>query len=83
MSADRQADRLCKLRKALGWSNKELSMRTGIAPPLLSQYQHARKAITPNNAWRIAKATGVTIDYLLSGERSGLAEHAAKRLPPE
>lgn len=77
-----QGRRIGLLRERLRWPNKLLSEKTGIPEATLSQYVHAKKlSISALDLWRIAQATGVTVDWLISGSRSGLSATALQLLP--
>jgi transcriptional regulator with XRE-family HTH domain len=79
-----QGKRIGTLRDALELSNRDLAAATGIPEPTLSQYVHGRKmTISAYHFWRIASATGVTSDYLIAGDRRGLAPDMIGKLYPE
>ena len=46
-------------RKAGIWSQKELAMRTGIAPNIISDLERGQRSMSPTWAKRIAEAVGV------------------------
>ena len=79
-----QGARIGLLRDSLKWSNLKLSERTGIPAPTLSMYIYAKKlSINSHHLWRIAQATGVTTDWLISGDRRGLSKAMLDLLGPE
>jgi transcriptional regulator with XRE-family HTH domain len=82
-----QGERIGLLHDVLGWTNEELSRRTGIPAPVLSMYVHARRqSITTIDMWRIARETGVTTDWLIYGDPRYLSAEMRTLLyqtPPE
>lgn len=71
--------------EVLGWSKKQLSEQTGIRQPDITKMLNGdkKKGIDPIDAWRIARAIGLTEVYILYGDRQGLAPEVLKLLPPE
>lgn len=53
-----------RLRKARGWSQAELSRRTGIHSSTLSHMEAGHVKLWPGYAQRIARALGVSVDEL-------------------
>jgi transcriptional regulator with XRE-family HTH domain len=51
-----------RLRKERGWSQRDLSIRTGIHAPVISQIENGVVQLWPGYAKRIAKAFGVSVD---------------------
>jgi transcriptional regulator with XRE-family HTH domain len=58
----RKQKRITRLREERGWSQRELSMRTGIHAPTISQIENGIVQLWPGYAKRIAKAFGVSVD---------------------
>jgi transcriptional regulator with XRE-family HTH domain len=50
-----------KLREARGWTQRDLSTRTGIHAPTISQIENGIVQLWPGYAKRIAKALGVPV----------------------
>lgn len=73
------------LLEVLGWSQKRLSEQTGITTPDLSKMLKGdkKRGIDPIDAWRIARALGVTEMYILYGDRQGLSPEVLRLLPRE
>ena len=58
--------------KLKNWIVKELSAVTGISKRTLDQYLGVRESLpSADNAVKIAKALGVTVEYLVTGETAG------------
>lgn len=51
-------------RKAGIWSQKELAMRTGIAPNIISDLERGQRSMSPTWAKRIAEAVGIYLTDL-------------------
>jgi len=62
--ADITRQRIIELRKARGWSQAELSRRTGIHSSALSHLEHGHVKVWPGYLARIARAFGVSVDEL-------------------
>jgi transcriptional regulator with XRE-family HTH domain len=70
--------------EVLGWTQKELGDQIGQSAPNISKMLTGfKKGIDPIEAWRIARATGLTEAYILYGNREGLAPEVLRLLPPE
>ena len=55
-----------QLRKERGWSQRDLSIRTGIHAPTISQIENGVVQLWPGYAKRIAKALGVSVEEVTS-----------------
>ena len=64
---------ITRLRKERGWTQRDLSIRTGIHAPTLSQIENGIVKLWPGYALRIAKAFGVSVDELTGGSAKGQA----------
>jgi transcriptional regulator with XRE-family HTH domain len=78
MSPAAQGRRLRALLTALGWSQAELALRTGISTTSINRYYQGENG---RNAWKIANATGVTPGYILDGDLRGLTKIQLEWLP--
>ena len=62
---------------------KELSLRTGISQRTLESYLGARGSIPPADvAVKIAKALNVSVEYLVTGKRTGETKNEQKQSFP-
>jgi len=62
----RKQKRIKQLRKERGWSQRDLSIRTGIHAPTLSQIENGIVKLWPGYALRIARAFGVPVEEVAS-----------------
>ena len=59
-------DRIKQRREELGWSQRELAQQAGVPQPTISDLERGRqKDVTTTYARRLARALGVSIDYLV------------------
>ncbi len=60
--------------KVKGWIVKELAAHSDMSKRTLDSYIGTRQSMPPaDNAVKIAKALGVTVEYLVTGETAGAA----------
>lgn len=65
-------NRVKKEMKLKNWIMKELASRSEVSSRTIEKYLGARESIpTADNAVKIAKALGVTVEYLVTGETAG------------
>ena len=76
-----QGRRLRALLTALKWKQTELVLRTGISPPCINRYYLGRRRINAEDAYLIAKATGLTMGYIYEGDLRGLTRADLGWLP--
>ena len=79
--------RLKEARRARDLRGEETAELAGITPQFLSEVERGRKGMSSFNAAAMAKALGVTTDYLVYGrkdmdERTALAAEHLAALPP-
>jgi HTH-type transcriptional regulator / antitoxin HipB len=58
-------DRIKELRKARGWSQRELAARSGVSSAQLSKYENGTYLVTLGALIRISRAFGLPVDTLL------------------
>ena len=63
--------RIAALRKERGWSQKDLGEILDMGPVTLHRYENDQIIPSVMVAARIAEALGVTIDFLVNGEKEG------------
>jgi transcriptional regulator with XRE-family HTH domain len=83
MSPAAQKRRLRALLEHLDWSQAELALRTGISTQNINRYCQGKRQINPNDAWKIANATGLTVGYILHGDVRGLTRDQVAQMPDE
>jgi len=71
--------RLARLRKERGLTQKDISERTGLTQGLISDYERDRLRLTAEMTVRFVEAIGITADELLRPHRKN--GHAPKRQP--
>lgn len=76
-------ERLTKARSALGMNQTQLGSICGIAATQISRYESARATPRPETVSKIAKALGVSYDWLMTGHGSvGAGDNAPSPAPP-
>ena len=75
--------RIAALRRDAGWNQAELARRLQISPSAVGMYEQGRREPSADMLLAIARAFGVSVDYLLSGEVSTGEEAMAQRLLTE
>jgi transcriptional regulator with XRE-family HTH domain len=60
--------RLREARDARGWSQAELAQRADMQPSAIAHFEAARRKPSFDNVRRLAKALGVSTDYLMGVE---------------
>jgi transcriptional regulator with XRE-family HTH domain len=75
-------DRLIYLRKERGWSQTELATKAGVPVPTVNALEHGTrkgKRVAVEIAQRLARALGVSLDYLtgMYEEEEKVSEQAA------
>jgi transcriptional regulator with XRE-family HTH domain len=66
-------ERLARLRKEHGFTQRQLADKTGLIQVLISDYERGKLRVTAEMAIRFADALNVTIDELLRGRSSKMA----------
>lgn len=76
--------RLTATRLALDHTNAaEFAELVGLTPQALNNYETGIRRPNVDQAVKIVQATGVTLDWIYLGDRSGLPHRIASRLAPE
>ena len=77
-------DRIKALREEHGWTQETLAERAQMSKGFLSDLENNKRNVSANYALRIADALGVSLDYLLRGERNKTdLERKPVEIPPE
>lgn len=74
------AGRLLAAREAVGISSAELCRRTGINPNTYSQWETAKGRPSLDEAIKLCRALGYTLDWIYLGNPSGLPLSIASKL---
>ncbi len=79
--------RLCRARKAKGYTQEQLANQTGLSIKMLSAAENGHKAMRPENIIKICDCLSISTDYLLCGESAALSAAAdydgLKKLSPK
>lgn len=75
------AQRLVALREALDMNQSRFAALIGVTQSAMNNYEGALRRPNLDVGQRIVARTGVTLDWLYSGTRSGLPGHLLERLP--
>ena len=75
---DKLGERIREARQRKGWSQTELARVSGVGRSLIANVEHGRKSMSLKSARAIARALGVSIDFLAgtfedSGIRAAVA----------
>jgi transcriptional regulator with XRE-family HTH domain len=76
-SPEKVGERLEQLREAKGFGGRQqarFAAAMGLSPGLYNHYEKGRRPITKVSALRIADRCGVPVDWILTGNRSGLTQ---------
>ncbi len=63
-------ERIKKRRAELGWTQEQLARKAGLSKSFLSDLENSKRSIGAENLLDIARALGVSIDFLMTGEAS-------------
>jgi len=72
-ATDPRADlgaRIKRRRADLGWTQQDLSVRSGVGKPLIGLVETGRCGLSPASLERVADALGVTMDWLWRGDHA-------------
>lgn len=62
------AKRICERRKQLGLTQEALAEKCDLTPQAVSYAESGKRAMRPDSLMKLAKALGVSADYLLTGD---------------
>lgn len=63
-------ERIKNRRLELGWTQDQLSQKAGISKSFLSDLENGKRSVGADNLLDIARALGVSLDLLMTGEAS-------------
>lgn len=63
-------ERIKKRRQELGWTQDQLAQKAGISKSFLSDLENGKRSVGAENLLDIARALGVSLDFLMTGEAS-------------
>lgn len=71
-SQEKAAERLVRTQAAIGLTNADLAKRAGVTAHAWSQYRNGTRPIPHRALVMLKEEFGVTADWILAGDRSGL-----------
>ena len=74
------AIRLSNIRRAFEMEKSEIADRAGISRTSWSRFEQGQRAIPFNDAAKLVRHFGVTLDYIYLGSYNGLSYEVATRL---
>jgi y4mF family transcriptional regulator len=63
-------ERIRERRAELGWTQDQLAQKAGISKSFLSDLENGKRSVGANNLLDIARALGVSLDFLMTGTAS-------------
>ena len=63
-------ERIRGRRVELGWTQDQLAQKAGISKSFLSDLENGKRSVGANNLLDIARALGVSLDFLMTGTAS-------------
>ncbi len=63
-------ERIRGRRAELGWTQDQLGQKAGISKSFLSDLENGKRSVGANNLLDIARALGVSLDFLMTGTAS-------------
>jgi transcriptional regulator with XRE-family HTH domain len=63
-------ERIRERRAELGWTQDQLAQKAGISKSFLSDLENSKRSVGANNLLDIARALGVSLDFLMTGKAS-------------
>lgn len=70
-------ERICLLRRRLGWSQAELAKHLRVSPSTVGMYEQGRREPSLTGAVELSRLFGVSVDYLLTGKPLSQADTCA------
>ena len=71
-------ERIRKRRQELGWTQEELSRKSGISKGFLSDVENGKRSVSAENLSEIAQVLGLSLDFLMKGEDPPGQAHVVK-----
>src|SRR5262249_12400770 len=63
-------ERIRGRRTELGWTQDQLAQKAGVSKRFLSDLGNAKRSVSADNLLDIARALGVSVDFLMTGQAS-------------
>lgn len=74
-------ERIKERRAELGWTQEQLAQKAGISKSFLSELENGKRSVSADNLLDLARALGVSLDYLMTGQENEEAKPAEVQIP--
>ena len=74
-------ERIKDRRAELGWTQEHLAQKAGISKSFLSELENGKRSVSADNLLDLARALGVSLDYLMTGKKNEEANAAEVQIP--
>lgn len=72
--------RIRQRREVLGMSREDLARRLDVTSKFIADLEYDDKGTSVKNLYRLKQILGLSVDYLMDGDRSDLTEEEPRRL---
>lgn len=72
--------RIRQRREVLGMSREDLARRLDVTSKFIANLEYGDKGTSVKNLYRLKQILGLSVDYLMDGDRSDLTEEEPRRL---
>lgn len=72
--------RIRQRREVLGMSREDLARRLDVTSKFIADLEYGDKGTSVKNPYRLKQILGLSVDYLMDGDRSDLTEEEPRRL---
>ena len=72
--------RIRQRREVLGMSREDLARRLDVTSKVIADLEYGDKGTSVKNLYRLKQILGLSVDYLMDGDRSDLTEEEPRRL---
>lgn len=83
MNSETLGERVAKLRKEEGLTQKELAGRADISTPFVSDIENDKRNVSSSVLYQIAEALETSLDYLMTGEENRPVKPRSRKIPPQ
>ena len=73
----KMGERIAKRRKALNMTQEKLAESIDVSLPMISNLEHGKKAIRPENLVKVCYVLGLSADYILTGKTTNKDDFTA------
>ena len=72
--------RIRQRREVIGMSREDLARRLDVTSKFIADLEYGDKGTSVKNLYRLKQILGLSVDYLMDGDRSDLTEEEPRRL---